>query len=330
MEVRDGDPKRFGGLGVRRVVEAVNGEIAQLLRSQAWSDLGEVDQALIDLDGTPNKFRLGANALLGISVAVTRLFAAHEGQPLWTWFSERSAGAEIYTALRALLLERHYDVGLGDEGGFAPAIDHPEEALGLLTEAIDVAGYHAGRGGVAIALDPAASEFRANDGTYRVAGTSLSSEQLVDRYTSLAKAYPIWSIEDGLGEDDEQGWKILTGTLGQTVQLVGDDVFVTDARRVELAAARRIGNAALIKPNQIGTLSECLAAMTTCRRLGYAQMVSHRSGDTGDALIADLAVGTGCGQIKAGAPARGERVAKYNRLLSIEADAPHLPYGLLS
>lgn len=372
VEVRDGDPKRYGGLGVQRAVEAVNGEIAELLLSRPWTNLTQVDHALIELDGTPNKFRLGANALLGVSIAIARCLAAEAQTPLWSWFATVTdqnarmpiphfnvlnggahtstaldfqefmiaplgapnlteavrAGAEVYTVLRALLLKRGYEVGLGDEGGFAPAISQPEEALGLLTEAIDAAGYHPGRDGIAIALDPAASEFRGNDGTYSISGKSLTSDDLIDRYVSLVEAYPIWSIEDGLGEDDEPGWKTFTERLGDRIQIVGDDIFVTDPKRIEEAAQRRVANAVLIKPNQIGTLTECLDAMATCRRLGYAHMVSHRSGDTSDDLIADLAVGTGSGQIKAGAPARGERVAKYNRLLDIEATAGSLGYGL--
>ena len=217
-------------------------------------------------------------------------------------------------------------MGLGDEGGFAPAITQPQEVLRLLVEAIEAAGYHPGREGVAIALDPAASEFRQADGSYRVGGQQLSSAELVDCYAEIVREYPVWSIEDGLGEDDEQGWRLLTERLGDRVQLVGDDILVTDPARISWAAEAGIGNAALIKPNQIGTMSECLEAMATARRLGYAQMVSHRSGETGDDLIADLAVGSGCGQLKAGAPARGERVAKYNRLLDIGMSG--LPYGL--
>jgi enolase len=369
VELRDGDPKRFGGLGVQRAVDAVNGDIADLLKSQVFADLHDVDQALIKLDGTPNKSRLGANAILGVSVAVSRALAATAGVPLWSWLRPDAvaarmpvphfnvlnggrhadnaldfqefmvaplgapniteavrAGAEVYAMLRSRLVELGHAVGLGDEGGFAPAITQPEEVLRLLVEAIDAAGYHTGRNGVAIALDPAASEFRQPDGSYRVGGQQLSSAELVERYAEIVREYPVWSIEDGLGEDDEQGWRLLTERLGKQVQLVGDDIFVTDPARISWAAEADIGNAALIKPNQIGTMSECLEAMATARRRGYAQMVSHRSGETCDDMIADLAVGSGCGQLKAGAPARGERVAKYNRLLEIGISG--LPYGL--
>ncbi len=371
VERRDGDPKRFGGLGVRGAVEAVNGEIAELLTSRKWPDLEQVDQALIELDGTHNKFRLGANAILGASVAVARTMAATAGAPLWSWlrpdgvqprlpvphfnvvnggahapnqldFQEFMiaplgaptiteavrAGAEVYTVLRSLLTDLGHHTGLGDEGGFAPEITEPEEVLRLLTEAIDGAGYRAGRDGVAIALDPAASGFRQRDGSYRVGGQRLSAADLVDRYAAIIERYPVWSIEDGLGEDDDDGWRLLTDRLGGQVQLVGDDSFVTDPDRIRQAAKAGIANAALIKPNQIGTMSQCLEAMATCLRVGYAQMVSHRSGETSDDLIADLAVGSGCGQLKSGAPARGERVAKYNRLLEIESTDSDLPYGL--
>ncbi|MGB8996180.1 MAG: phosphopyruvate hydratase, partial [Pseudonocardiaceae bacterium] len=371
VERRDGDPKRFGGLGVLRAVEAVNGEIAELLISRKWPDLEQVDQALIELDGTHNKLRLGANAILGASVAVARTMAATAGAPLWSWlrpdgvqprlpvphfnvvnggahapnqldFQEFMiaplgaptiteavrAGTEVYTMLRSLLTDLGHHTGLGDEGGFAPEITEPEEVLRLLTEAIDGAGYRAGCDGVAIALDPAASGFRQVNGSYRVGGQYLSAADLVDRYVAIVARYPVWSIEDGLGEDDDDGWRLLTDRLGEQVQLVGDDSFVTDPDRIRQAAEAGIANAALIKPNQIGTMSQCLEAMATCRRVGYAQMVSHRSGETSDDLIADLAVGSGCGQLKSGAPARGERVAKYNRLMEIESTGSDLPYGL--
>ncbi|MGB8961471.1 MAG: phosphopyruvate hydratase [Pseudonocardiaceae bacterium] len=371
VERRDGDPKRFGGLGVLRAVEAVNGEIAELLISRKWPDLEQVDQALIELDGTHNKLRLGANAILGASVAVARTMAATAGAPLWSWlrpdgvqsrlpvphfnvvnggahapnqldFQEFMiaplgaptiteavrAGTEVYTMLRSLLTDLGHHTGLGDEGGFAPEITEPEEVLRLLTEAIDGAGYRAGCDGVAIALDPAASGFRQVNGSYRVGGQHLSAADLVDRYVAIVARYPVWSIEDGLGEDDDDGWRLLTDRLGEQVQLVGDDSFVTDPDRIRQAAEAGIANAALIKPNQIGTMSQCLEAMATCRRVGYAQMVSHRSGETSDDLIADLAVGSGCGQLKSGAPARGERVAKYNRLMEIESTGSDLPYGL--
>jgi enolase len=370
VELRDGDPARFHGFGVQRAAAAVNGEIAELVTGRTWSDGHELDHALIQLDGTPNKCRLGANAILGVSVAVTRVLAAASGTPLWNWLRPEGvspripvphfnvlnggahapnpldfqefmiaplgapditeavrAGVEIYTTLRALLARRGHYTGLGDEGGFAPELTEPEDALDLLTEAIDDAGYRTGPSGVAIALDPAASGFRDADGSYRIAGHRLSAADLVERYAAIAKHYPVWSIEDGLGEDDEPGWQLLTERLGNQVQLVGDDIFVTNPERIRWAAQAGIGTAALIKPNQIGTMTECLAAMAACRQVGYGQMVSHRSGETCDDLIADLAVGSGCGQLKAGAPARGERVAKYNRLLEI-GSTTGLPYGL--
>jgi enolase len=375
VETRDADPHRFGGWGVLRAVEVVNTELAALLASRAWSGQADVDKAMIDLDGTGNKSRLGANAMLGVSVAVARVLAQAGEQPLWSRLSGElrghpaasrlpvphfnvvnggahaaneldfqefmlaplgaptaaeavRAGAEVYTTLRSLLGDRGHRTGLGDEGGFAPAIGEPEDVLGLLVEAIGGAGYRVGRDGVALALDPAASQFRHADGHYVVHGVTHSSADLVDRYAEMVDRFPVWSIEDGLGEDDEDGWRLLTERLGDRVQLVGDDVFVTDPQRIRAAAHAGIGNAALIKPNQIGTLSECLDAIATCREVGYAQMVSHRSGETCDDMIADLTVGCGCGQLKAGAPARGERVAKYNRLMAIEADNRGLPYGL--
>jgi enolase len=221
-------------------------------------------------------------------------------------------------------------VGLGDEGGFAPDLATAEEALDELVTAIGDAGYTPGRDGVAIALDPAASEFRGSDGCYElVAGeATLSSAELIERWAELTERYPIWSIEDGLGEDDADGWAMLTRRLGDRVQLVGDDNFVTNPAIIADGIDRGIANAALIKLNQIGTVTETLEAMRLCRDAGYGQMVSHRSGETTDSFIADLAVATGCGQIKAGAPARGERVAKYNRLAAIEAELDSAPYGV--
>jgi enolase len=237
------------------------------------------------------------------------------------------AGAEVYRRLRAELAARSLATGLGDEGGFAPEIACPEEVLTLLVAAINAAGYIPGPDGIAIALDPAASEFH-RDGRYQMGGESLSSDDLIDRYTQMIDEFPIWSIEDGLGETDTAGWQRLTSTLGERVQLVGDDIFVTNPEIIEFAVRAGIGNAALIKVNQVGTVSETLDALRVCRTSGYRAMVSHRSGETDDTFIADLAVGSGCGQIKAGAPARGERVAKYNRLLEIAADATDLPFGL--
>ncbi len=373
IERRDGDSSRYRGLGVLGAVDAVRGEIADRLRGQGWRDLSEIDAALIDLDGTPGKERLGANATVGVSMACARALAQADGRELWDWLTPAGvtprlpvphfnvinggvhapnpldfqefmiaplgagslpeavrAGAEVYTALRGLLAGKGYATGLGDEGGFAPQLAEPEEVLSLLVTAIGDAGYIAGRGGVAIALDPAASEFRGDDGRYLVAGEKLTSADMIERYAQITERFPVWLIEDGLAEDDWDGWAALTARLGERAQLVGDDIFVTNPAIIADAIGRGIGNAALIKVNQIGTVTETLEAMATCRRGGYAQFVSHRSGETTDTFIADLATGSGCGQLKTGAPARGERVAKYNRLIEIAAAVPGMPYGLPS
>jgi enolase len=370
VELRDGDKTRYEGRGVLRAVANVNGEIAGLLRGRSWGSLSEADQALIDLDGTPDKARLGANATVGVSMALARALAASAGVPLWRWlvpdgvtpslpvphfnvlnggvhapndldFQEFMiaplgapsmagavrAGAEVYAALRRELASRKLSTGLGDEGGFAPEITEPEDVLELLVQAIGDAGYTAGAGGVSIALDPAASEFRGPDGHYRVAGELLDSTQMIDRLAAITGRFPVHLIEDGLGEDDDQGWIELTSRLGSTTELVGDDIFCTNPAIITSAIGRGIGNASLIKLNQIGTVTETLQAMAICRRAGYRQFVSHRSGETEDTFIADLAVGTGCGHLKTGAPARGERTAKYNRLLEIAATS-ELHYGM--
>jgi enolase len=240
------------------------------------------------------------------------------------------AGAEVYAALRRRLTAAGHATGLGDEGGFAPEIDEPEEVLEVIVAAITDAGYTTGRTGIAIALDPAASEFLHEDGRYHVSGQPLTSGDMVERYAEMVERYPVWSIEDGLGESDREGWQALTARIGGQVQIVGDDYFCTNPAIITTAIADGIGNSALIKLNQIGTVTETLEAMAICHRAGYTQMVSHRSGETPDSFIADLAVGTGCGQIKTGAPARGERVAKYNRLIEISAHHRELPYGLAS
>lgn len=372
VELRDGG-SRFGGDGVQGAVANVNGEIAGAVGGVSFDDLAALDAALIELDGTETKSRLGANAIVGVSMAAARAMAAADGQPLYRWlappgvaprlpvpcfnvinggrhaanrlqlqefmvcplgvssFAEAlRTGAEVYAALRARLRDGGHAVGLGDEGGFAPDLATPEEVLDLLVEAITDAGYQAGRDGVAVALDPAASEFRGPDGRYTLVDgdTPLTSDELVGRWASLVGQYPIWSIEDGLGEDDWDGWRTLTHRLGAEIQLVGDDIFVTNPAIIADAVERGVANSALIKLNQIGTVTETLQAMATCRAAGYTQMVSHRSGETTDTFIADLAVATGCGQIKSGAPARGERVAKYNRLVEIEAQLADTPYGL--
>ncbi|MFZ0173137.1 MAG: enolase C-terminal domain-like protein, partial [Acidimicrobiales bacterium] len=237
------------------------------------------------------------------------------------------AGAEVYGALRRLLSEKGLATGLGDEGGFAPEIDRPEDVLALLVRAIETAGYRPGRDGVAIALDPAANGFY-SDGAYHIAGETLSSDDMIARYTEMIEAFPIWSLEDGLCETDWDGWERLTAHVGHKVQIVGDDLLVTNPAIIAEAIARGAANSALIKVNQIGTVTETLEAMRVCRQAGWTQMISHRSGETEDSFIADLAVGSGCGQIKSGAPARGERIAKYDRLIEIEA-SEHMAYGLV-
>lgn len=367
VELRDGDPARYAGKGVLTAVGHVRGELADLARSRRWSSLEELDAAMIAADGTPTKARLGANAIVGVSMAVARAIAG-DGQ-LWRSLQPAGvsprlpvphfnvlnggahaanaldfqefmvapvgapsmaeavrAGADVYRALRGLLSAQGMATGLGDEGGFAPEVTHPEEVLALLVRAIEKAGYPTGPSGVAIALDPAASEFY-RDGAYHVAGEALTSADMVERYAAMVERFPVWSIEDGLAEDDWDGWVALTERLGGRTQLVGDDIFVTNPAIIAEAISRHVGNAALIKLNQIGSVTQTLEAMALCREAGYAQMVSHRSGETEDSFIADLAVATGCGQLKTGAPARGERVAKYNRLMEIAA-ADDLPYGL--
>jgi enolase len=371
VERRDGDQARYEGKGVLQAVGAVNTELADLLRGRSWASLAEVDQAMIDLDGTANKSRLGANATVGVSMALARGLAASAGVPLWRWLTPKGvtpslpvphfnvlnggahapnpldfqefmiapvgapsmaeavrAGAEVYAALRRELSGRKLSTGLGDEGGFAPEIAEPEEVLRLVVQAICDAGYKAGSDGVSIALDPAASEFRQPDGRYSVAGDLLDSRDMIERLTLITRHFPVHLIEDGLGEDDDDGWIALTASLGDTTELVGDDIFCTNPAIITGAVARGIGNASLIKLNQIGTVTETLQAMAICREAGYRQFVSHRSGETEDSFIADLAVGTGCGHLKSGAPARGERVVKYNRLLEIAASAPGLRYGM--
>lgn len=371
VELRDGDPNRYGGQGVTRAAANVNGEIADAVSRRVFDSLAALDRALIDLDGTDTKARLGANAIVGVSIAAARAMAAvdnvefyrrlspagcelrlpvphfnvinggaHAQNPLdfqefmlaplgaESFADAVRAGAEVYAALRAQIHAAGMATGLGDEGGFAPDLATPEEVLELIVASIETAGYTPGRDGVAIALDPAASEFRNDDGTYQVAGESLSSDDMVDRYESMIDRFPIWSIEDGLAENDDDGWVRLTERLGGRVQLVGDDNFVTNPAIITAAIERGIANAALIKVNQVGTVTETLDAMAICRDAGYAQMVSHRSGETTDTFIADLAVATGCGQLKTGAPARGERVAKYNRLLAIADTDPEMPYGI--
>jgi enolase len=369
VELRDGDPARYGGKGVLRAVGNVNGEIDDALAGRTFTDLAELDQTLIALDGTDTKSRLGANALVGVSIAAARAFAASAGVPLWEYLTPAGvaprlpvphfnvvnggmhapnnldfqefmiapvgarsmaeavrAGAEIYAALRARLAAAGHATGLGDEGGFAPDLTHPEHVLDQLVAAITDAGYQPGRDSVAISLDPAASEFH-RDGRYHVAGEALSSEEMIDRYEWIAARYPIRSLEDGLAESDWAGWARLNERLGDRIELVGDDLLVTNPAIVTEAIEAKAANSTLIKVNQIGTVTETLHTMAICRDAGWSQFVSHRSGETEDTFIADLATGTAAGRLKTGAPARGERVAKYNRLIEIEA-AAGLPYGL--
>ena len=367
VELRDGDTARYGGKGVTGAVANVNGELRDLLRSRTWGSLAEVDQAMNELDGTPTKARLGANAIVGVSMAVARAMTGagqlfHQLQPEGVTprlpvphfnvlnggahapnsldFQEFMiapigapsmpeavrAGAGVYAKLRGLLQAAGFATGLGDEGGFAPDIARPEDVLALIVQAIEAAGYTPGPAGVAIALDPAASEFY-RDGAYHVAGETLTSGDMIERYAAIVRDYPVWSIEDGLAEGDWDGWVDLTARLGGGTQIMGDDIFVTNPAIIVEAIERKVGNSALIKLNQIGTVTETLEAMRLCRQAGYTQMVSHRSGETEDDFIADLTVASGCGQLKSGAPARGERVAKYNRLMEI-AGATDLPYGL--
>ena len=369
VELRDGDSARYNGKGVLKAVASVNGEIAEAITGHSFADLAEIDRAMIELDGTDNKARLGANAIVGVSIAAARAIALSAGVPLWRSLNPSGvtpglpvphfnvvnggahapnkldfqefmiaplgapsmaeavrAGAEVYAALRKLLSGKGFATGLGDEGGFAPEIDEPEEVLALLVTAIEQAGYRPGRDGVAIALDPDASEFF-RDGSYHVAGEAISSDDMIERYEKIITDFPVWSIEDGLAEGDWDGWVRLTERLGERVQIVGDDLLVTNPAIIAEAISRKAANSALIKVNQIGSVTETLAAIAMCRQAGWTQMVSHRSGETEDTFIADLVVGSGCGQIKTGAPARGERVAKYNRLIEIEVSEP-LAYGL--
>jgi enolase len=369
VELRDGDQSRYRGKGVRKAVGHVNDEIAASLRGADASDQRGIDERLINLDGTANKSRLGANAVLGASLAVARAAALAASQPLYRHLAQdrellmpvpmmnilnggRHAqtkvdfqefmvvpagapsfseglrwGTEVFHTLKDILHERGLSTGQGDEGGFAPELDANEDAMRLLVEAMERSGHQPGTD-VFIALDPAASEFY-RDGRYQLSGEgrSLKAQELIDRWASWIDRYPVISIEDGLAEDDWEGWRLLTSKLGKRVQLVGDDIFVTNVVRLRHGIEEGIGNSILIKVNQIGTLTETLETMATARRAGYSTVVSHRSGETEDTFIADLAVATGAGQIKAGAPSRSERVAKYNRLLRIEEEVGSIaPY----
>jgi len=358
VELRDGDPLRYGGRGVEKAVAAVLDEIGPELSGMEAVDQRLVDQRLVDLDGTPDKSRLGANALLGVSLAVAKAAAESCGLDLFRYVGGPNAhvlpvpmmnilnggahadtsvdvqefmvapvgadsfrealrwGAEVYHALKSVLRDRRLPTGLGDEGGFAPDLPGTRAALDLIVEAVRKTGYTLGRD-VVLALDVAATEFHTG-GSYAYEGRKLSSAELTTVYAELVRDYPLVSVEDPLAEDDWDGWVALTTQLGGELQIVGDDLFVTNPERLDEGIERGAANALLVKVNQIGTLSETLDAVALAHNSGYRCMMSHRSGETEDTTIADLAVATGCGQIKTGAPARSERVAKYNQLLRIE------------
>ncbi|WP_462358668.1 phosphopyruvate hydratase [Phascolarctobacterium faecium] len=362
VELRDGDKNRYLGKGVTKAVDNVNDVIAEALIGLEATRQVEIDEMLIRLDGTPNKGKLGANAILGVSMAVAKAAAASVGLPLYLYlggvaaqelpvpmmnilnggqhadnnvdiqefmimpvgaasFSEAlRMNAEIYHGLKALLNAKGLGTGLGDEGGFAPNLKSNEEAIEVILEAVKKAGYKPGED-IMIALDVAASEFY-KDGKYQMEGEGLvkTSNQMVDYLAALCEKYPIISIEDGLAEDDWKGWKALTKKLGTKVQLVGDDLFVTNEERLLEGIKNDTANAILIKVNQIGTLTETFNAIETAKRAGYTCIISHRSGETEDTTLADIAVAVNAGQIKTGAPARTDRVAKYNQLLRIEED----------
>lgn len=362
VELRDGDKERYLGKGVTKAVDNVNDIIAEAIIGLEATRQTEIDELLIRLDGTPNKGRLGANAILGVSMAVAKAAASSVGLPLYLYlggvaakelpvpmmnilnggqhadnnvdiqefmimpvgaksFSEAlRMNAEIYHNLKALLKSKGLSTALGDEGGFAPNLSCNSEAIEVILEAVEVAGYKPGKD-ILIALDVASSEFYA-DGKYSLAGEGVvkTSEEMVDYLAELCAKYPIISIEDGLAEDDWEGWKKLTKKLGKKVQLVGDDLFVTNEARLVEGIKKGVGNAILIKVNQIGTLTETFNAIETAKRAGYTCIISHRSGETEDTTLADIAVAVNAGQIKTGAPARTDRVAKYNQLLRIEED----------
>jgi len=361
VELRDGGD-RYGGKGVANAVAFVNGEIAAALEGLEALDQRSIDDALISLDGTGNKSRLGANAMLGASLAVAKAGAQESGLPLYRYVGGANAhrlpvpmlnvlnggvhadnnidlqefmlmpigapsfsealqwGVETYHRLKALLVERHLSTGVGDEGGFAPDLASNEEAVALLVDAIEGAGFTPGRD-IAIALDPAVSELY-RDGSYHFDSEdrSLDAAQLVEFWERLVSNYPIVSIEDGMAQDDWDGWSALTTALGDRVQLVGDDLFVTNPERLQRGIDAGVANSVLVKVNQIGTLTETLTTVELAHTNGYTAVMSHRSGETEDTTIADLAVATNCGQIKAGAPARTDRVAKYNQLLRLESE----------
>lgn len=363
VELRDGDKSRYGGKGVLKAVSYAGGEIRDRLLGMDALSQREIDAAMITLDGTENKSRLGANAILAVSLAATKAAASSLGMPLYRYVGGSDAHilpvpmmnilnggahasnnvdfqefmimpvgapsfreglrwcAEVFHTLKGVLSAQGLATGVGDEGGFAPDLKDDEDAIKVILSAIERAGYRPGEQ-IAIALDPASSEWYCEDGSYRLPkkGTVLSSAQLTDFWADLVSRYPIVSLEDGLAEEDWEGWKLLTSRLGGKVQLVGDDLFVTNSGRLRKGIDLKVGNSILIKLNQIGTLTETLDAIRTAQRAGYTAVISHRSGETEDTTIADLAVAMNAGQIKTGAPSRSERVAKYNRLLAIEEE----------
>ena len=362
VEKRDGDKTRYGGKGVLQAVKAVNGKIAKALVDFEAEDQAEIDAAMIALDGTDNKSKLGANAILGVSLAIAKAAAESRGLPLYRYVGGVSAhvlpvpmmniinggehadnpidfqefmivphgadtladavrwGAEIFHTLKKGLSEAGLSTGIGDEGGFAPNIGSTNEAIEFILKSIEKAGYKPGEQ-VALALDCAATEFY-KGGNYVISGEgkTLSSAGMVEYLADLAARYPIWSIEDGMAEDDWEGWKLLTDRIGDTVQLVGDDLFVTNSKRLARGIEEGIANSILVKVNQIGSLTETLEAVNMAQRARYTAVMSHRSGETEDATIADLAVATNCGQIKTGSLARSDRLAKYNQLIRIEEE----------
>lgn len=363
LELRDGDKKRYGGKGALSAVKNVNDLIAKALIGFDAKDQAGLDKAMIELDGTPNKNNLGANAILGVSLAAAKAAAAAANMPLYRYLGGTSAfilpvpmfnilnggshanwqatdfqefmiapvgapnfrealrwGAEIYQSLKSVLKSQGYSTGIGDEGGFAPALKTNSEAVELILKAVEKAGYKPGLE-IAIALDPASSSFF-EDGHYllRTENRKVTSAQMVELYADWVKKYPIVSIEDGLAEDDWEGWKLLNTTLGNRIQIIGDDLFVTNISRIDRGIREGAANAVLIKLNQIGTLSETIAAIEMARKAGWRAMVSHRSGETVDSFIADFTVAMGTGQLKTGAPCRGERIEKYNQLVRIEEE----------
>jgi enolase len=362
VELRDGDKARFFGKGVQKAVATVEGEIFDAIGGMEAEGQAKIDETLIALDGTPNKARLGANAILGVSLAVAKAAAAASGMPLYRYVGGTSArvlpvpmmnivnggvhadnpidfqefmimpvgapsfaealrmGVEVFQTLKRQLHDAGYNTNVGDEGGFAPNLQSAEDAIGFIIKAIEAAGYRAGED-VLLALDPAASEFFKNGlYVYEGEGKTRSKEEQAQYLSELVSRYPIASVEDGMAEDDIEGWKLVTDLIGNKCQLVGDDVFVTNVTRLADGIKRGIANSILIKVNQIGTLTETLSAIEMGHKAGYTAVISHRSGETEDSTIADLAVATNCGQIKTGSVARSDRTAKYNQLLRIEED----------